>query len=41
MDPFTYGYLQSVSQAVFYQVLNAASDGMLKTKFFMEKQYFI
>ena len=30
MDAFTYEYLQSVNQAVFYQVLNAVSDGMFK-----------
>ena len=41
MDEFTYEYLQSVRQAVFYQVLNAAGDGVIKRKFLMEKQYSI
>ena len=41
MDAFTYEYLQSVNQSVFYQVLNAVSDGAFKRKCLMEKQYFI
>ena len=32
MDAFTYEYLQSISQSVFYQVLNAVSDGAFKRK---------
>ena len=37
MDAFTYEYLQSVNQLVFYQVLNAVSDGAFKRKCLMEK----
>ena len=37
MDAFTYEHLQSVSQSVFYQVLNAVIDGVFKTKCLMEK----
>ena len=38
MDAFTYEYCsQSISQSVFYQVLNAISDGVFKRKCLMEK----
>ena len=30
MDSFTYEYLWSVNQVVFYQVLNAVSDAVLE-----------
>ena len=40
MDAFTYEHLQSVNQLVFYQVLNAVSDGVFERKCLMEK-YFI
>ena len=37
MDAFTFEYLQSAHQLVFYQVLNAVSDGAFKRKCLMEK----
>ena len=37
MDAFTYEFLQSVNQLVFYQVLNAFSDGAFKRKYLIEK----
>ena len=37
MDAFAYEYLQSVNESVFYQFLNAVSDGAFKRKCLMEK----
>ena len=39
MDAFTYEYLQcqSISQSVFYQILDAVSDAAFKRKCLMEK----